>query len=345
MNASRSRATLAAGGASLAVLALLLYVPQYFSSTQTQLWAQALYYGVAALGLNVLTGYNGQISIGHGAFFGVGAYTTAILMENNNWQFLPTLPVVIVVAAVIGGAFGFPALRVKGLYLALITLGLAALFPDLVNRFASKYGTGGTSLIQPPRVLAPQWAESFTDFDDQYRYYMLLVIALVMFVLAANLVRGRFGRALIAVRDHEAAASTLGIDTARVKVTAFAISAAYAAVAGSLSVLIEGSANAGKIEVFQQSILFLVAVVIGGTATVLGPVIGAFVVVFVQDSTKDLIDDQPLLSPAVFGLVLILMMYLLPDGLVGGARRLMQRFRSSTGSTQSNAPVADAPTL
>ncbi len=315
---------------AIVVVGVLLWVPQYFGSTQTTLWAQAIYYAVAAMGLNLLTGYNGQISIGHGAFFGVGAYTTAILMENSNWQFLPTLPVVVIVALVLGAAFGFPALRVKGLYLALITLGLAALFPDLVNRFASKYGTGGTSLIQPPRVLAPTWADSFIDFDDQYRYYMALVIAIAMFLLAANLVRGRFGRALVAVRDHEAAASILGVNVARVKVSAFAISAAYAAVAGALSVMVEGSANAGKVEVFQQSILFLVAVVIGGTATVAGPAIGAFVVVFAQDFTKDLIDDKPVLSPALFGIVLILMMYVLPDGLGGGVRRLAQRRRAMT---------------
>lgn len=327
---------------SIVVVAGLLWVPQYFSSTQTQLWAQAIYIGVAAMGLNMVTGYNGQISIGHGAFFGVGAYTTAILMENNGSQFLPTLPVVVVVALIVGAAFGFPALRLKGLYLALITLGLAALFPDLVNRFASKYGTGGTSLIQPPRVLAPSWADSFVDFDDQYRYYMAITIGIVMAVLAANLVRGRYGRALVAVRDHESAASVLGINVARVKVSAFALSAAYAAVAGSLSVLIEGSANAGKIEVFQQSILFLVAVVIGGTATVAGPMIGACIVVFVQDFAKDVIDDQPVLSPAIFGVVLILMMYVLPDGLVGGTRRLASRLVAKRNFNQPVAP--DRPT-
>ncbi len=311
--------------ASLVVVALLLLIPQVVGESINALWAQAVYIAVAAMGLNILTGYNGQISIGHGAFYGIGAYTSAILMENSGWQFLPTIPVVVGVALVAGAAFGFPALRLKGLYLALITLGLAAVFPDLINRFASKYGTGGTSLIQPPRVLAPGWADSFADFDDQYRYYMALTIAIVMAVLAANLVRGRYGRALVAVRDHESAASVLGINVARVKVSAFALSAAYAAVAGSLSVLIEGSANAGKIEVFQQSILFLVAVVIGGTATVAGPMVGAVIVVFVQDFAKDLIDDQPVLSPAIFGLVLIVMMYLLPDGLVGGARRLISR--------------------
>jgi branched-chain amino acid transport system permease protein len=339
MPMTRTTSRAVAVGVSVGVLAWLLYVPQFYGPSQTQVWSQAIYYSVAAMGLNLLTGYNGQISIGHGAFFGIGAYTTAILMENNGWQFLPTLPVVLVVAIAIGAGFGFPALRLKGLYLALITLGLAALFPDLVNRFASKYGTGGTSLIQPERVLAPTWADSFVDFDDQYRYYMAVTIAVVMFVLAANLVRGRFGRALVAVRDHEAAASILGMNVARVKVSAFAISAAYAAVAGSISVLIEGSANAGKVEVFQQSILFLVAVVIGGTATVIGPVVGAFVVVFAQDATTDLIDDKPVLSPAIFGVALVLLMYVLPDGLVGGVRQLARRFTDRRPPATPAAPT------
>jgi branched-chain amino acid transport system permease protein len=325
-------------GISVVVLAGLLYVPQYFGTTETQLWSQAIYYSLAAIGLNLLTGYNGQVSIGHGAFFGLGAYTTAILMENNGWQFLPTLPVVIVIALAAGAAFGFPALRLKGLYLALITLGIAALFPDLVNRFASKYGTAGTSLIQPPAVVAPSWADSFTDFDDQYRYYMALFIGVVMLVLAANLVRGRFGRALVAVRDHESAASILGIDVARVKVSAFAISSAYAAVAGSVSVLIEGSANAGKVEVFRQSILFLAAIVIGGVATVIGPVVGAFVVVFGQDFAEDLIDDKPELAPATFGILLILLMYVLPDGIIGGARRLLRRLTDRSAAEPAPTP-------
>lgn len=312
-------------GAAVAVVALLAWVPQYFGSTDTQVFAKALSFSVAALGVNILTGYNGQISIGHGAFYGLGAYISAVLMENYGWQFLPTLPVVVVLLAVVGAAVGFPALRVKGLYLALITLGLATLFPDLVNKFVE--GTGGTSLVQPPPVLAPSWAQGFAEFDDQYRYYMTLVISVVMFALAANLVRGRFGRALVAVRDHETAATTLGVNPASVKVSAFAISAVYAGIAGSLSVLITGLANAGKVEVFQDSIFFVVAVVIGGTATRVGPVVGAFVLILVQDRSQDLVTGKPVLSPAMFGIALIVFMFVLPDGIVGGLRRLGARRR------------------
>ena len=120
------------------VVGVLAWLPQYYGSTDTALFAKALYIGIAAIGLNLLTGYNGQVSIGHGAFFGFGAYTTAILMNDHGWEFLATLPVVALASFAIGAAVGFPALRVKGLYLALITLGLAALFPDLVTQVRAR---------------------------------------------------------------------------------------------------------------------------------------------------------------------------------------------------------------
>jgi branched-chain amino acid transport system permease protein len=304
----------------VAALAALLYVPQQFGRTETELVSKALYFAVAAMGLNLLTGYNGQVSIGHGAFYGIGAYTTAILMEDHSWSFFATLPAAALLAFVVGAAIGFPALRVKGLYLALITLGMAALFPDLVNRFVD--GTGGTSLVQPPGVESPAWAEGFAPDADQWRYYLTLVFAAAMLLVSWNLVRGRFGRALVAVRDHEAAAATAGINPARVKVAAFATSGLYAGVAGSLSVLVTQQADTSKLETFQQSIQFLIAVVIGGAATVLGPVLGAFVFVLLDYRAEDLIADKPILSPAIFGIALILLMFVLPDGIVGGARRL-----------------------
>lgn len=304
--------------------AVVLYLPQQYGPAQTKLFSQAIYLAIAAMGLNLLTGYNGQVSIGHGAFFGFGAYTTAILMEDYGWSFGATVPAAALVAFVIGVIVGFPALRVKGLYLALITLGFAAVFPRLVIRFVN--GTGGTTLVIPPRVRAPEWAEWFAPADDQWRYYLTLAIGVVLLVAAANLVRGGFGRALIAVRDHEAAAATVGISLVRVKLSAFALSALYAGVAGSLSVLIDGQARSSQLVYFRLSIEFLVAVVIGGAATVLGPVVGASLLVFLREWTEDL-TSKDIVSPAIFGVALILLMYVLPDGLVGGARRLAARLR------------------
>jgi branched-chain amino acid transport system permease protein len=311
------------------------YFPTHYGSTDTGLFAQALYIGVAAMGLNLLTGYNGQVSIGHGAFFGIGAYTTALLMDHQyEWlglsfghvSFLATLPVVAIVSFVIGALVGFPALRVKGLYLALVTLGLAVVFPDLASRFVK--GTGGTSLVSLSgrEVSAPDWfATAFPRLaaQDQWAYTMAFVFALIGLTLAFVLIRSRFGRSLIAVRDHEAAATSVGIDLARTKVLAFALSAMYAGIAGSLSVLVVQNASGDdKLVTFQLSIEFLVAVVIGGTATVLGPVIGGFAIVYIQDAATKAFPGTPVISPATYGIVLIVLMYVLPEGAVGGMRRL-----------------------
>lgn len=341
MNADRSRLVRFGIAIALVIAAAYLfgwYIPQFYESTTTYLWAEAFYIGVAAMGLNLLTGYNGQVSIGHGAFFGLGMYTTAILMESHDWPFLPTLFVAAAITFVVGVLVGFPALRVKGLYLALVTLGLAALFPQLTNRFVPRdlcktCGTSQVGELARVKLLPPSWTPTFIHQPDQWAYYATLTIAVVGIVVLALLVRSRFGRALIAVRDHEAAAETVGINVARVKVLAFATSAVYAGVAGSCFVLVNRLANASSVSTFQLSIEFLVAVVIGGTATVLGPMLGGFVFVFsnrwisesfpsrllfwhINDSIKSL------LSPAIFGIGLILLMYVLPDGIVGGGRRV-----------------------
>jgi branched-chain amino acid transport system permease protein len=180
-------------------------------------------------------------------------------------------------------------------------------------------------LVQPRAAdlpTAPSWVPDRWSAPDQWRYLITLAAVIILFVLLANLVRSRFGRALVAVRDHEAASASVGINLARVKITAFAISAMYAGLAGSFAVMINGLANTSRLETFTISIEFLVAVVIGGTATLLGPIVGAWVFVYLQDWTQN-ISDKEVLSPAIFGIALILLMYVLPDGLVGGARRLM----------------------
>ena len=318
-----------------AIAAVAIELPQYYGQTTTKLVAQGLYLAVAAMGLNLLTGYNGQVSIGHGAFFGIGSYISALLMVHQHMSFYVTLPIVAVGSFVLGALFGFPALRVKGLYLALVTLGLAALVPTIVTRFVHE--SGNTTLTQPPIVTTPGFVPFSVvprNSDDIWRYYVVLLTVVVLLVLASNLVRSRIGRAMIAIREREVAAESIGVNVAKVKVLTFAISTAYAGVAGALSVLIDGVAQTGSVLYFQNSILFLVAVVIGGAATIAGPVVGALIVVFLQDRTKTI--SQGVLSPALFGGVLILMMYVLPDGAVGGLRRLGRRLRRGRGAP---APV------
>jgi branched-chain amino acid transport system permease protein len=344
------------------VAAVALYLPFSVDTEYNRLLSQALYLAIAAMGLNLLTGFNGQVSIGHGAFFGVGAFTTAILMKGfevsggiytegapsgkdilltvSPLSFESTLPISILLTGVIGLLVGFPALRVRGLYLALVTLGLAVLLPSVLNQFV--FGTGNTPLVQPD----PDGYDSLIPSldDDQWAYFFCLACAVVVFLAARNLVNTRMGRAMVACRDQELAATTVGVNLAGVKIGTFAISAAYAGLAGSLSVMVDGQAvgNAPGLY-FQRSIEFMVAMVIGGTATILGPIVGAGLLVALRHNTEGLIEDKPILSPALYGAALIGIVYVLPDGVVGGIRRLtmVSLLRRQARAHRAQRPVGE----
>lgn len=320
------------GGVIVAAIALSL--PFTNDPANNQIFGQVMYLAVAAMGLNLLTGFNGQVSIGHGAFFGLGAFTTAKLMVDSGMSFELTIPIAALLAAILGVLVGFPALRVKGTYLALITLGLSVLFPIVTKRFIE--GPGGVPFLQPKRS---QFDSLITGLDnDQYAYFVCLIAVVVLFSIAWSLVHSRAGRAMIAVRDQEIAASTVGVNVAGVKVTTFAISAAYAGVAGSLSVLIDGGADASNsLLYFQKSIEFLIAVVIGGAATISGPLLGAILLTVIRRRTS----ETEALAPALLGGALILVVFVLPDGIVGGLHRLAARVRSSSSSGSSGAAPAD----
>jgi branched-chain amino acid transport system permease protein len=320
--------------------AAALYAPFYFDPIYNRLLSQAIYLAIAAMGLNLLTGFNGQVSIGHGFFYGVGAFTSAILIVDHGWTFEATIPVALVLNGVVGLLVGLPALRVRGLYLALVTLGLAVLFPQLATKYVE--GTGGVALVRPR-------ARDFSSLiagldDDQWAYFLSLAIMAVLFLLAWNLVRGRVGRSMIAVRDQEIAATTVGVNLAGTKVATFAISAAYAGVAGSLSVMVDHVAAAtNPIFYFQRSVEFLVAMAIGGAATIMGPAVGALALVLLRRNTEDLIEGKEILAPALYGAALIAIVFVLPEGLVGGVRRFLAWIgrRSSAKGRPPTHPIPD----
>ena len=322
--------------------AAALWAPFYFEPAMNRVLSQAIYIAIAAMGLNLLTGFNGQVSIGHGAFYGVGAFTSAILMIDHGWTFEPTIVVAAVLTAALGILVGLPALRVRGLYLALVTLGLAVLFPLVTQKYVD--GSGGVPLLRPSRREFASLVDGLAD--DQWAYFLSLGIMVVLFLLAWNLVRGRMGRAMIAVRDQEIAASTVGVNLAATKVGTFAISAAYAGIAGSLSVMVDKLADGtNAILYFQRSIEFLVAMTIGGAATILGPAVGALVLVLLRRNTQDLIEGKEVLAPALFGASLIFIVFVLPEGLVGGVRRLIARIgrrSSATGRPPTHPPSDDS---
>jgi len=290
-----------------------------------------LIYAVAALGLNLLVGYCGQISLGHGAFFAVGAYTAAVLIAKAHLPYLLSVPAAGLVTFALGFAFGVPALRLRGLYLALVTLALSVATPPLVKHFEGL--TGGVQGLPVPQPTVPGWLP--LDLD-QYLYLLVLAVAAVMFLLAANLTRGGLGRALVAIRDDERAATTMGVDRARVKTLVFASSAAYAGVAGALFALALGFVAP---ESFTPvlSFVFLAAIVIGGLGTVAGALLGALFIEFVPQYASSV---NQALTGVLYGATLIAVMYLLP----GGAAGLLGQLRRRLVEVVETPPPGGRPT-
>ena len=333
MTDRRVRIALACG---LAVVAVA--IPFLFGPYRVGQFTLVLVYAVAVLGLNLLVGYNGQISLGHGAFFALGAYTAALLIEKGGVPYLLTLPAAGALCFAGGYLFGVPALRLRGLYLALVTLGLAIATPQLIKRFDGlTEGTQGLTVEQPS---SPGWVPLE---DDQFLYLLALAVTAALFLAAWNLMRGQVGRAVKAVRDGEIAASTLGVNLGAIKTRVFAISAAYAGVAGALYVLAIGFV-APEAFTLTVSFAFLAAVVVGGLATISGALFGALFIEFVPVYASDVNDA---LTGVIYGGVLIAFMWVLPDGATGLPRRIrrlgqMVRGKPKRRGWNEKEPVADS---
>jgi branched-chain amino acid transport system permease protein len=268
---------------------------------------------IAVLGLNLLTGFNGQISLGHGAFYAVGAYTAAILMDKLDVPYYATLPIAAIVCFVVGYLFGQPALKLEGHYLALATFALALAVPQILKYKWLEDLTGG---VQGIVLNKPEAPFGLPLSDDQWLYYYCLIVMVVLFWAANNLLNSRSGRAMMAIRDHYMAADTMGINTARYKTVTFGISAAYTGIAGALS------ASA-------------IGLVVGGVGSLVGSVVGGIFYVLVDNSAQaistfiknDLGLQFDLSAYTIFGILLILLMYLMPQGIVGGVYVLFRRLR------------------
>jgi branched-chain amino acid transport system permease protein len=293
---------------------------------------------LAALSLNLLVGFTGQLSIGHSAFFGIGVYTTAILIDTHGWSPGWTFPAAAVICFVVGVIVGIPALRLTGIYLTLVTLALAQIFPELVRNFDFTGGSFGiTSLsYEPP---------GFTGFDTdrageaKWLYVLGLVLLGLGYLVVRNLVKSRVGRAMIAVRDNTLAAGVMGVNVSFVKTMTFGLSAALAGVGGSLYVLRQSQATPDDLTLtILGAILFLVIMVIGGSSSLLGPIVGAFVYYRVNEYTTDITNQSWLpgwfndflqgranLATLVFAALLVILMFVAPFGLVGLAKQLGRR--------------------
>ena len=286
---------------------------------------------IAVLGLNLLTGFNGQISLGHGAFYAVGAYTAAVLMDQANMPYWATLPCAAVVCFIVGYLFGLPALKLEGHYLALATFALALAVPQILKYKWLEPLTGG---VQGIVLSKPEVPFGLPLTEDQWLYYYCLIIMVLLFWGARNLLDSRSGRAMMAIRDQYMAADTMGIDTALYKTVTFGISAAYTGIAGALSASAIAFVAPDSFNIFL-SIKFLIGLVVGGVGSLAGSVVGGIFYVLIDNSAQaistfvknDLGLPFDLSAYTIFGILLLVLMYLMPMGIVGGVYLALRRLR------------------
>jgi branched-chain amino acid transport system permease protein len=313
----------------LALAALIAVMPRFVDSFTAYEMATVGMFFIALLGLSVLTGYSGQISLGHGAFMAIGGYTTAILSVDHGVRDLWTIPIAGVVAGVAGLIVGIPALRLSGLYLALITFGIAVSFRQLPIKFDHFFGgtTGKVlSLLKTPFGLSAT--------PEDWIYYLTWGIAFVLLVGTWLLVNGKPGRALQAIRDSEIAAVSSGIRVARYKMIAFGLSAFYAGVAGSLYAIARGYMNPDVFPIVL-SVYLVAALALGGVDSFLGLIVGGTIIYVLTNRADDvtgwinhlpgvgLDPKRPGMPDVIFGAVLILVLITLRTGVGGALRRVL----------------------
>lgn len=290
---------------------------------QSQL-TQVMIFAIAIVGLNIATGYTGLVSVGHSAFFGLGAYTTGILIVNYGWFPLQTIPVALVVCFIAGLIVGLPSIRIRGLYLAIVTLAFGVAFPEIINRFQSLTGGAFGLTIRMRQLAPPGWTGYGVNEEGKWLYWLSLVVLIVVMVVAHNLVRNRWGLALMATRDHEIAASSCGVNVAVVKTVAFGVSGALAGVGGSLFAMYLGSLVANDSFTLLLAISLLTGLVIGGEGTRFGPILGGLAVVYVPYYTSSWGQGES--AAVIFGALLIILVFVAPEGITGAAFRLIHRW-------------------
>jgi len=308
-------------------LVLPYFVSPYFISV-VNLIAIAV---IGALGLNILTGFTGQISIGHGAFMGVGAYTVGILTTKVGLSYWAALPLAGIMAAMVGAVFGIPSLRLKGLYLAIATLAAQVIIEYTIIHWTGLTNGSAGIVIDAPSVGTMSLA------DDKNFYYFALLIALAAVVCTVNLFRSRVGRAFMAVRDRDLAAAVMGINLLQYKVMSFGLSAFYAGIAGAL---MAGYLRVITVENFtvEVSIQYLAMIIIGGLGSVMGSIYGAafmtLLPIFLRTAADFLGAFLPnvahfLLSmqTALFGLIIVLFLVFEPEGLAKLWKDIKDYFR------------------
>jgi branched-chain amino acid transport system permease protein len=304
-------------GTSLAMLALLILVPLFVKNFIIFQLTMLLIYAIAVLALNILTGGSGQFSLGQSAFYGVGAYTSAILMEHAGINYALTLPVAGIVCFGFGFLFGQPALRLSGVYLALATFALATAMPQLLKLGVFEHWTGGVQGLVVTKPDAPSLVSSIASYfsgrpmsQDMWLYYFTLAVAIGIYIASVNLLKSRSGRAFMAIRDNEIAASAMGIDVSLYKTLAFGVSAGITGVAGGLGAIAVQFVAPDSYTITLAIQLFL-GMVVGGVGWLPGSIVGSAFIIFVPNIAESVSKG---LSGAVFGVLLFLVIFLVPHG-------------------------------
>jgi branched-chain amino acid transport system permease protein len=276
-----------------------------------------------AIGLNVVVGQAGLLDLGYVGFFAVGAYTTAVLSSpdsflNSRYPWLLCIPVAMFVTAVSGLILGAPTLRLRGDYLAIVTLGFGEIVRLLADNLDPLRGQRGFSAIPGPEVTRADGSQIFTSVDGTPWYWLTVTVIIVVLILVGNLERSRVGRAWVAIREDEDAAESMGVPTFRFKLWAFAIGATVGGLSGSIYAGQVGFVNSQGFDIVT-SILFLAAVVLGGSGNKVGVILGAFIIVYIPDRFQVIAEYRFL----IFGLAIIVLMIFRPQGLLGARQRLL----------------------
>lgn len=294
-------------------LAALVAAPFYFEGYLIFQLTLVLIYAVAIMGLTLLTGYSGQFSLGHVAFFALGAYTAALLIDADLLSYPLTLIAAAVICFVFGFLFGLPALRLDGIYLALATFALSVATPQILKLSPLIPYTGGVNGIS---LMKPETPFGLPLDQDQWLYFFSLAVVLVMWLIATLLISSRSGRALLAIRENQIAARAMGVNVSLYKSLAFGVSGLYAGVAGALSAIVVQYVSPDSFTL-NMSIAFFVGMVLGGAAWLPGAFFGGIFVVFTPQVAESFSKGT---EGVIYGLLLIALIFLLPSGFSGVVR-------------------------
>lgn len=318
--------------AIVAILVLFVITPLVSSPFLNYQLSLMAVFGVAILGLNIIMGYGGQVSLGQSAFLGLGAYIAAYGVTNE-WPILLVFILSCLIPAAVGMLIALAAARLHGLALAMITIALPIVGVPLAKRFEEF--TGGAQGTTVSWLKAPEWSGLASD---QWRYYVVFIIAAIFFLIGRNLTQGRIGRALAIVKTNEAVAMSMGVSAYRYKVLAFTIASLFGGAAGFLYIAIVQYTSPETLS-FHSSINMVVAMVIGGSASIIGTILGAAYLVFLPVIAGQI---DPTQTALISGTILLVVLFLLPHGLVSLPRRLSQLLRQSSRRLKQQPDEASA---